>query len=155
MSIVIELVSEATPEVRQLLFELDEVLGAAYPPEQRHALSIDQLFQPNVRFFMARIDGAAVGCGGVAFVDDFAEVKRMYTRPSVRGRGLGKALLARFETESKAAGVTALRLETGIHQPEAIGLYQRYGFRQRDAFGHYAGLPPHTIATSLFFEKSL
>src|SRR5215813_3600732 len=99
MRVIIEPMASPTPEVQQLLFELDEVLGAAYPPEQRHALSLDQLFQPNIRFFVARLAGEGIGCGGVAFLDGFAEVKRMYTRPSVRGRGIGKTLLARIERE--------------------------------------------------------
>src|SRR5262249_10825373 len=97
----------------------------------------------------------AVGCGGVAFLDGVAEGKRMYTRPRVRGRGIGKILLARLEREARAAGMKVLRLGTGICPAEAVGLYQRCGFRRCGAFGHYAELPPHAIETSLFFEKSL
>src|SRR5438105_6414821 len=101
-----------TPEARALIAELDEALGALYEPEQRHGLSVEQVFQPNVRFFIARLDGAAVGCGGVALFDDYAEVKRMYSREAARGRGVGKALLARLEQEARAAGKPVLRLET-------------------------------------------
>lgn len=86
MSITIEQVVEATPEVRALIDELNHVLGVAYEPHQRHGLSVDQLFQPNLRFFLARRDGRALGCGGVAIFDDYAEVKRMYTRPAARRR---------------------------------------------------------------------
>ena len=56
-------------------------------------------------------------------VDDYSEVKRMYTRPAARGLGLAKALLRRIEDEARAVGAPVLRLETGIHQQEAIGLY--------------------------------
>jgi ribosomal protein S18 acetylase RimI-like enzyme len=79
-------------------------------------------------------------CGrlrGVVMFDDYAEVKRMYTRPTARGRGIGKALLRRSEGETRAAGKFVLRLETGIRQQEAIGLYERMGFRQRGPFGPY------------------
>ena len=65
------------------------------------ALSIEQVFQPNVRFFVARIGGRAVGCGAVALFDEYAEVKRMYTRDAARGQGVGKALLARLEREAR------------------------------------------------------
>lgn len=65
--IVIEMVTRATDEMRVLLGELDDVLSAGYPPEQRHGLKIDALFQPHIRFFVAQLDGTAVGCGGVAF----------------------------------------------------------------------------------------
>src|SRR5215469_2681664 len=104
MSITIERAVEATPEVHDLIGELNDVLGAAYEAHQRHGLSIEQLFEPNVRFFVARLDGLAVGCGGVAVFDDYAEVKRMYTRPAARGWGIAKALLRRTEHEARAAG---------------------------------------------------
>jgi GNAT superfamily N-acetyltransferase len=105
MSITIERAVEASPEVYDLIGELNDVLGAAYESHQRHGLSIVQLFEPNVRFFLARLDGLAVGCGGVAVFDDYAEVKRMYTRPATRGRGVAKALLA--ESRTRFVGQTS------------------------------------------------
>jgi putative acetyltransferase len=153
--IIIERPFGPTAEARALIAELDAVLGALYEPEQRHGLSIEQVFQPNVRFFVARLDGEAVGCGAVALFDDYAEVKRMYTRDAARGRGVGKALLAQIEREARDAGKPVLRLETGTYQAAAIGLYEGCGFRPCAAFGHYANLPPHRIATSLFYEKPL
>jgi putative acetyltransferase len=153
--IVIERVIEATPEVHGLIGELDAVLGAAYEPHQRHGLSIAQLFEPHMRFFVARLDGLAAACGGVALFDDYAEVKRMYTRPAARGRGLAKALLRTIEDEARASGKNVLRLETGPYQAEALGLYQRAGFASRGPFGHYAQMPAHKIELSLFYEKLL
>jgi putative acetyltransferase len=155
MSIELKQLSGPTPEAAALIAELDGVLGAVYQPEQRHGLSIEQVFEPHVRFFVARLDGEAVGCGAVALFDGYAEVKRMYTRESVRGRGVGKALLAHIEQEARAANRRMLRLETGTLQAAAIRLYEQYGFRPCGAFGHYAALPPHRIATSLFYEKPL
>src|SRR5215472_4102627 len=75
MNIKIERTVEATLEVCDLIRELNDVLGAAYEEHHRHGLSIEQLFEPNVRFFVARLDGIAVGCGGVAMFEDYAEVK--------------------------------------------------------------------------------
>ena len=98
MSITIERVVEASPDLHDLIGELNDVLGAAYEAHRRHGLSIDQLFEPHVRFFRARLDGVVVGCGGVAVFDDYAEVKRMYTRPAARGRGVAKALARNMET---------------------------------------------------------
>lgn len=155
MSGAIEPVSEETAELRELIGELDAVLGGNYEPHQRHGLSLAQLFEPHVRFFIVRLDGAAVGCGGVALFDDQAEVKRMYTRPAARGRGLAKALLQRIEDEARAAGKPVLRLETGPLQHEAIGLYRRMGFTACGAFGAYAAMAPREIEMSLFFEKAL
>ncbi len=155
MSVTIEPVPAPTREVEELLTELDEILGAAYAPEQRHALSIDRLFQPEIRFYLALLDGEAMGCCGAALFDDYAEVKRMYAREPARGRGIGKTLLARLEAEARNAGKSLLRLETGIHQTAAIALYERWGFRRRAPFGHCAELPPKAIATSVFYEKPL
>jgi putative acetyltransferase len=153
--IAIERVTAPTAEAAALIAELDAGLGAVYEPEQRHGLSIEQVFEPNVRFFVARIGEEAVGCGAVALFDDYAEVKRMYTREAARGQGVGKAILARLEQEASAAGKRVLYLETGIYQAPAIGLYQGFGFRRCAAFGHYAALPPHGIAASIFYEKPL
>ena len=155
MQLVIDRVHAPTPEAVALLEELNEALSFGYAPDQRHALSIDQLFQPDVHFFLARADGDAVACGGVAFLGGFAEVKRMYAKPSMRGKGVAALLLKRLEDEARGAGETILRLETGIHQHEALRFYEKCGFRRRDAFGAYLEKPPHTIATSIFFEKRL
>jgi putative acetyltransferase len=155
MNITIEQVCKPTPELRALISELDAVLNAAYEPHQRHGLAIAQLFEPHVRFFLARLDGAAVACGGVALFDGYAEVKRMYTRPDARGRGVAKAVLRRLEEEARTSGKTVLRLETGHYQTEAVGLYRRAGFTSCGAFGHYAQMPAHKIELSLFFEKPL
>jgi putative acetyltransferase len=155
MDIAIELLTGPTTDARELVAELDEVLGALYEPHQCHGLTIGQVFEPNVRFFVARIGGAAIGCGAMALFDDYAEVKRMYTREAARGQGVGKTLLARIESEARDAGKPVLRLETGTYQAAAVGLYEGYGFRPCGAFGDYADLPPDRIAASLFYEKPL
>jgi SAM-dependent methyltransferase/GNAT superfamily N-acetyltransferase len=142
-------------DVRALVAELEETLSKEYPPEQRHGLSLDALFEPHVRFFVARIDDAVVGCGGVALFRDFAEVKRVFVREGVRGRGAADAVLARIEEETAAAGLDVLRLETGTRQLAALRFYERAGFRRRDAFGAYAAMPAASIAESLFYEKRL
>jgi putative acetyltransferase len=153
--IAIERIAAPTLEAAALIAELDAVLGAVYAPEQRHGLSLAQVFEPRVRFFIARVDGKAVGCGAVALFADYAEVKRMYTREAARGCGVAKALLARLANEARAAGTAILRLETGTEQAAAIGLYEGFGFRRCAAFGHYAALPSHRISASLFYEKLL
>jgi putative acetyltransferase len=153
--VTVELVPAATNEVRMLVDELEQVLAAEYPPEQRHGLALDAIFKPNIRFFVARLDRAAVGCGGVAFLGDFAEVKRMYVRDTARGRGVAPALLARIEREARDAGMALLRLETGVNQRAALRFYEREGFRPCAVFGDYAAMAPHAIAHSTFMEKRL
>jgi putative acetyltransferase len=153
--IIIERVSSITDDVRALIFELDSGLAVAYPPEQMHGLTLNSLFEPHVQFFIARLENAAVGCGGVAFFDGFAEVKRMYVREAARGEGVAQALLEHLESVTLAAGVRLLRLETGVRQPAAIRLYERAGFRSCAAFSPYTSMPPSAIKNSLFYEKHL
>jgi putative acetyltransferase len=153
--ITIEPAVTATEDVRTLVGELEQVLSAEYPPEQRHGLPLDAIFQPHIRFFVARLGGAPVGCGGVALFPGFAEVKRMYVRDLARGRGVADALLARIEKETCDAGLALLRLETGDRQLAAIRFYERAGFQRCAAFGAYASMLPSSIATSVFFEKRL
>jgi putative acetyltransferase len=151
----IELAPTATDDVRALIGELEAVLAAEYSPEQRHGLALDALFQPHIRFFVARLRGEAVGCGGVALFSDFAEVKRMYVRDAARRHGVAGAILARLEEEARTAGLAWLRLETGVHQTAAMQLYERAGFRRCAAFGDYVGMAPSSIVTSVFFEKRI
>ncbi len=153
--VLIEVAPTATPEVRSLIDELEAVLSAEYPPEQRHGLLLEAIFQPHVRFFVAKVGGAPVGCGGVAFFPDFAEVKRMYVRDVARGQGVAQAILARIEAEVRDAGQSLLRLETGERQVAALRFYARAGFRRCPAFGAYARMAPHSIATSVFLEKQV
>jgi putative acetyltransferase len=127
--ITVELVSSATDDVRGLIGELDQLLSAEYPPEQRHGLPLDAIFEPNIRLFLARLNGAAVGCGGVALFSDFAEVKRMYVRDVARGRGVAQALLERIEKDARDAGHFLLQLETGVRQTAALRFYRRAGFQ--------------------------
>jgi len=153
--ITVELVPAATDDVRALVGELDQLLSVEYTPEQRHGLALDAIFAPNIRFFVARLNSAAMGCGGVAFFADFAEVKRMYVREVVLGRGVAQALLAHIEEEASNAGFSLLRLETGARQIAALRFYQRAGFQICAAFGAYATMAPQAIATSVFLQKQL
>ncbi len=153
--LAITVVSGPTDDVRALVSELEEVLSAEYPAEQRHGLSLDAIFGPHVRFFIASVAGAAVGCGGVALFDDFAEVKRMYVRPSARGTGVARAVLERLEAEARGAGLSTVCLETGTKQVDALRLYRRYGFTDCAAFGAYAQMSPHKIVASIFLSKTL
>jgi putative acetyltransferase len=153
VSCVLDRATAATPEIVALLEALNKALDVGYAPEQKHALSVDRLFQPNIRFFVARMDGTAVACGGIGFYDGYAELKRMYAKPEVRGQGVAKALLARLESEARQAGIPVVRIETGNLQAEAMRFYEREGYVRCAAFGRYAAMPPNAIDTSVFYEK--
>ena len=148
-------VTGPTKEVRLLVEELNGELGSLYAPEQRHGLALKAIFEPHIRFFVARRQGRAAGCGGVALFPDFAEVKRMYVRPDARGQGVADAIMARLIAETRGAGLSVLRLETGNESHAAIHFYRKCGFRDCPAFEPYASLPSHRIAASAFLERSV
>jgi len=98
-----------------------------------------------------RCGGVAAGCGGIKlFGTEYGELKRIYVRPCFRGLGLAKRLIDHLETYTRDRGVSILRLETGIYQTEAIGLYERLGYRRIPPFASYKEDP-----LSFFFEKQL
>ena len=140
-----------TPDAVTLINELESVLAPLYPDESRHGYSVERLIAQGVAFFVLRCDGQAAGCGGVQIYDqEYGELKRMYVRPQFRGLGLGRQILAHLQDAAREQGVPLLRLETGIHQKEAIALYERFGFRQIRPFGAYQEDP-----LSLFYEKKV
>jgi len=134
-----------------LIGELEAHLAPSYPVESRHGLSVEQLIAEAVAFFLIRSDGIPVGCGGIKlFGAEYAELKRMYVRPQFRGLGFAKLLIDHLAAYAYGRGVALLRLETGIYQQEAVGLYKRMGFQPIPPFGAYKVDP-----LSLFFEKQL
>jgi putative acetyltransferase len=137
--------------LRLLVGELDNYLAALYPPESNHGLNISDLLHSSVTIFLAKLDNEPVGCGALKyFSEGYAEVKRMYTKPSFRGKGIGKKILNQIELKAKQSNIYTLRIETGIYQPEAIGLYEKLGFYRIPPFGDYQPDP-----LSLFLEKHL
>ncbi|NEU75493.1 GNAT family N-acetyltransferase [Hassallia byssoidea VB512170] len=137
--------------IQELITELDNHLAALYPPESRHGLNIQALLNKSVTVFLAKLDDKPVGCGALKlFAPLYAEVKRMYIKPAFRGKGIGKKILNEIELSAKQANIYTLRIETGIYQLEAIGLYEKLGFYRIPAFGDYK---PDSL--SLFFEKKL
>ena len=86
----------------------------------------------------------------VKSTDGWAEIKRMFVSPAARGRKVGRLLLERLEAIARQKGITALRLETGIRQPEALALYRSAGFQEIEPFGDYRPDP-----LSLFMEKTI
>jgi putative acetyltransferase len=138
-------------EVIALIAELDAYQDSLYPPESRHALDLAALTQSNVLFAVAR-DGAgqAVGCGAIVLSADFGELKRMFVSPMARGQGLATRLLAELQAQAVARGCGLLTLESGPFQPEALRLYERFGFERCGPFGGYADDP-----LSVFMKKRL
>ena len=91
----------------------------------------------------------------VAFADPdaqalVAEVQAEYVAPAARRRGCARVVLRHLETTAAAAGADLMVLETGLRQPEAIGLYTAAGYTPVERFGHYAWSP-----TARYFGRPL
>jgi len=141
--------SPGQPDVIALIEALDAFATALYPPESNHLLDVASLSDAAMSFLVARAEGEAIGCG--AILRDprgWGEVKRMFVRPDRRGQGIGVRVLAELEALAIGSGLSLLRLETGIHNREALALYCRAGFTERGPFGDYA-----TDPLSVFMEK--
>lgn len=137
--------------VARLLAEADARSAALYPAESRHGLPAKALAQLGVRFFVARLAGEAVGCGGyLPTGGGIGEVKRLFVVATARGQGIGRALMDRIEVAARQDGIACLQLETGIQSAEALGLYRRLGYGERGPFGPYRPDP-----LSVFLEKRL
>jgi len=139
------------PDVLALIQAADAYANSLYPPESNHLLDIASLSVPAVTFLVVRDGAEAVGCGAILRdTRGWGEVKRMYVPPDQRGRGVGRQLLAKVEVLARGSRLSLLRLETGIHNSEALALYRRAGFAECAAFGDYA-----PDALSVFMEKRL
>lgn len=149
LSIVRE--SPDQPDVIHLLQLADERSSRLYPAESRHGASVAALLAQEVRFFVARLDGLTVGCGGYAIGQDgAAELKRIFVKETARGQGVGRRILEALEEAARLDGVSLMQLETGVKSDEALGLYRRFGYRDRGPFGTYQPDP-----LSVFMEKAL
>jgi GNAT superfamily N-acetyltransferase len=101
---------------------------------------------PHGEFFVGYLNGEAVAMGGWRFRTPGvprvarrpAEIRRMFVRESLRGRGFGRLVLAALEASAAAAGADWLLLETGQPQVAAIGLYRSSGYVDVERFGYYA-----------------
>jgi putative acetyltransferase len=142
------------PDAQRLLADLTTEITAIYADlgyDGTGGFTLADLDVPRSVFVMAYADGHPVGCGALRpYAADIAEVKRMYTVPAWRGRGIAAAVLAELERHARAFGYPTMRLETGDRQPGAIRLYERSGYRHIPPFGPYLAW-----ADSVCFEKPM
>ena len=96
-------------------------------------------------------DNKPIGCGAIKpYNAETMEIKRMYTLPECRGKGIATKILIELEKWVKELTYKKCILETGHKQPEAIALYKKNGYQQIPNYGQYAG-----VENSVCFEKVL
>jgi len=148
----IEALDPADTEVQALVAASDAFYDGLYPQESSHLEALDDLNKPNVLFFGCRVNGKLAASGAAKLMDDdgdYAEIKRVFVLDAYRGQGLSAKIMSHLESQLQRRGVRLLRLETGVLQPEALGLYRKLGYRERGPFGAYGADP-----LSVFMEKS-
>lgn len=104
----------------------------------------------NIKYAVVAFEnGKPVGCGAMkTFAPETMEIKRMYTSPASRAKGIATGILHELELWAKELSCKRCVLETGKRQPEAIRLYRKNGYRPIPNYGQYAG-----IDNSICFEK--
>ncbi|MFT5260243.1 MAG: putative acetyltransferase [Saprospiraceae bacterium] len=140
-------------DVRALVGQLDSYMEAMYPAESNHFDPVETLAQPGV-LFAGVYDGdslCAIGAVKAMHNDgDYGEIKRVFVSPDQRGKGLAKLMMQFLESHLLESGISCVRLETGVYQPEAVTLYEKLGYKTRHKFGCYGSDP-----LSVFMEKKL
>jgi GNAT superfamily N-acetyltransferase len=145
----IEAADPRAPEAAALIERLTEELARRYDDDGVGGFQVEHVLQPRSVFLLGWLGERAVACGALRPLEgDIAEVKRMFVAPDVRGRGIGRRILAELEARARQWGYTAVWLETGVLQPEAIRVYETAGYRRIENYGYYRDDP-----RSVCFEK--
>ncbi len=141
--------AELTADVsRSLIESLNAELQGTYaePGANHFQLDPGEVAEGRGTFLVVYREGTPIGCGALRVLDgETAELKRMYVSPALRGKGLGRRLVAALEAEARALGVRRLVLETGVRQTAALALYRATGFRPIPLFGEYCLSPKTSV----------
>ena len=126
-------------EAAPLLAGLTDEYAARYGANSEMARATEAEFDPPSGLFIVVMDGSITAAGGGfrRYDTTTCEVKRMWTSPQYRRRGLAGRVLGALEDSAVEAGYTSLILETGPRQPEAESLYAGRGYSRIEIYGHY------------------
>jgi putative acetyltransferase len=127
-------------DLHELIALLDEGMLKLYPAEGIFGVDFSSPIVKEMTFCVAYVNGTPAGCGALKPLGEgTAELKRFFVEQSFRGRGIASLILDFIEGKAREAGVTLMKLETGPKQPEAIGLYKKFGYRKIEPYGEYIG----------------
>lgn len=151
--ITIEKEDPRSPDASRLLSAFVDEVKKRYdsPPADVGIFDPELVSVPRSVFLVARREGDAVGCGALVPMDEYCvEVKRMFVLQGERGLGIATMILEELERLAREFEYDAMRLETGVKQPESIALYGKAGFYRIPNF------PPFEHDSSaVCFEKKI
>lgn len=127
------------PEAEPLLSGLTHEYQARYGENVEMSRASADEFDPPSGVFIVLMDGPTTTAGGGfrRYDATTCEVKRMWTHPHYRRRGLAARVLGALEAAAREVGYTHLILETGPRQSEAEALYTGRGYERINFYGHY------------------
>jgi DNA-binding MarR family transcriptional regulator/GNAT superfamily N-acetyltransferase len=132
---VVDPSSEAAQHCLDRYFhELAQRFEAGFDPARSISADAEELTPPRGYFVLATLHGRPAGCGALKCHEEFAEVKRMWTDPDLRGVGIARRILQRLEEIARDRKIPLLRLETNRTLSEAQAMYRRHGYREVPAF---------------------
>ncbi|MBV8473228.1 MAG: GNAT family N-acetyltransferase [Hyphomicrobiales bacterium] len=119
----------------QYFRELAHRFEFGFDPAKGNTVSEAEMTPPAGWFFLARLEGKPAGCGALLRIDAATgEIKRMWTAPFARGRGVAQRIIAAIEATARAEGMTLLRLDTNKALTEAHALYRKLGFEETERY---------------------
>ena len=137
-----------------LIANLDAELLDRYPETQSKYAPHNKI-ENNNTVVVAYSGVNPVGCGCFKkYSEDTVEIKRMYVLPGYRGKQIALHILQELESWAKEHGFTRAILETGIRQPEAIGLYKKAGYSTIENYGPYVEMPLSICMQKLLFHNA-
>ncbi|MDM7885547.1 GNAT family N-acetyltransferase [Curtobacterium sp. RHCKG23] len=124
------------PDAAPLLADLEREYDARYGEDLGEPASVElarwpaeDFVAPRGAFVLLHEDDRLVAGGAFKpYDDDTVELKRIWTAPEHRGRGLAALVVAELEAEARRRGFRRVYLTTGPRQPEAVRLYRRAGY---------------------------
>lgn len=138
-------------DFRKLVKELDDFLAILDGEDHAFYNSLNKIDKIK-NAIVVYDDDVPIACGAIReYSPTEMEVKRMYTLPDRRGKGIATIVLNELEKWAKELNYKKCILETGFRQPDAIHLYTRQGYKRIPNYGKYAGMEENSVC----FEKDL
>jgi ribosomal protein S18 acetylase RimI-like enzyme len=158
MSKMIEFIQAETPadvtQARELFIEYSEGLGLdlCFQNFERELAELPGRYAlPEGRLLLAVSDESVMGCVGLRKIGEgVCEMKRLYVRPTFRGKGIGKLMAIHLIKEARSMGYSRMRLDSlPAQMQDAIKLYRFLGFREIEPYY------PNPVENALFMELIL
>lgn len=143
-------VNSANSDFQNLVRELDSYLAIINGADNSFFTQFNKI--EDLQYVIVACDNnTAVGCGAIKeYSDDSVEVKRMFVRPEMRGRGIASQILRELENWAKELNYSRCILETSETMNDAVQLYKKSNYAVIPNYGQYKD-----VKTSVCFEKIL